>query len=168
MSKYVAAIDQGTTSSRCIIFDAKGQIVAVDQKEHKQIFPRPGWVEHDAAQIWTNVQKVTKSALAKAGIKHKHLAAVGITNQRETTLLWDRATGKPVHNAIVWQDTRTDRLVRELGGEAGQERFRDKCGLPLATRISPGRRSAGCWTTCPVCARGPRGARCCSAPWTLG
>jgi len=136
MSKYVAAIDQGTTSSRCIIFDAKGQIVAVDQKEHKQIFPRPGWVEHDAAQIWTNVQKVTKGALSKAGIKHKHLAAVGITNQRETTVLWDRATGKPVHNAIVWQDTRTDRLVRELGGEAGQERFREQCGLPLATYFS--------------------------------
>ena len=136
MSKYVAAIDQGTTSSRCIIFDAKGQIVAVDQKEHKQIFPRPGWVEHDAAQIWTNVQKVTKGALSKAGIKPKHLAAVGITNQRETTVLWDRATGKPVHNALVWQDTRTDRLVRELGGEAGQERFRDRCGLPLATYFS--------------------------------
>jgi glycerol kinase len=136
MSKYVAAVDQGTTSSRCIIFDAKGQIVAVDQKEHKQIFPRPGWVEHDAAQIWTNVQKVTKGALSKAGIKPKHLAAVGITNQRETTVLWDKATGKPVHNAIVWQDTRTDRLVRELGGDVGQDRFREKCGLPLATYFS--------------------------------
>ncbi len=136
MGQYVAAIDQGTTSSRCIIFDAGGAIVAIDQKEHRQIFPRPGWVEHDAAEIWTNVQAVTKGALAKLSITPKDLVAVGITNQRETTLLWDKATGKPVHNAIVWQDTRTDRLVRELGGEAGQERFRELCGLPLATYFS--------------------------------
>ncbi len=136
MSQYVAAIDQGTTSSRCIIFDAQGQIAAVDQKEHRQIFPRPGWVEHDAAEIWTNVQAVTKGALAKLAITTKDLAAIGITNQRETTLLWDKATGEPVHNAIVWQDTRTDRLIRELGGEAGQDRFRDRCGLPLATYFS--------------------------------
>ena len=136
MSKYVAAIDQGTTSSRCIVFDSGGAIVAIEQKEHRQIFPRPGWVEHDAAEIWTNVQAVTKGALAKLSITPKDLAAVGITNQRETTLLWDKATGQPVHNAIVWQDTRTDRLVRELGGDAGQERFRDRCGLPLATYFS--------------------------------
>ena len=136
MSQYVAAIDQGTTSSRCIIFDAQGQIAAIDQKEHRQIFPRPGWVEHDAAEIWTNVQAVTKGALAKLSITTEDLAAIGITNQRETTLLWDKATGEPVHNAIVWQDTRTDRLIRELGGEAGQERFRDRCGLPLATYFS--------------------------------
>ena len=136
MSQYVAAIDQGTTSSRCIIFDAQGQIAAIDQKEHRQIFPRPGWVEHDAVEIWTNVQAVTKGALAKLSITTEDLAAIGITNQRETTLLWDKATGEPVHNAIVWQDTRTDRLIRELGGEAGQERFRDRCGLPLATYFS--------------------------------
>jgi glycerol kinase len=136
MSQYVAAIDQGTTSSRCIIFDASGAIVAIDQKEHRQIFPRPGWVEHDAAEIWTNVQSVTEAALAKLSITPADLAAVGITNQRETTLLWDKATGKPVHNAIVWQDTRTDRLVRELGGDEGQERFRELCGLPLATYFS--------------------------------
>jgi len=136
MSQYVAAIDQGTTSSRCIIFDAQGQIAAIDQKEHRQIFPRPGWVEHDAAEIWTNVQAVTKGALAKLSITPKDLAAIGITNQRETTLLWDKATGKPVHNAIVWQDTRTDLLIRDLAGEAGQDRFRDRCGLPLATYFS--------------------------------
>jgi len=136
MSQYVAAIDQGTTSSRCIIFDTAGQIAAIDQKEHRQIFPRPGWVEHDAVEIWTNVQAVTKGALDKLSIGASDLAAVGITNQRETTLVWDRATGQPVHNAIVWQDTRTDRLIRELGGGVGQERFRDRCGLPLATYFS--------------------------------
>ena len=136
MSRYVAAIDQGTTSSRCIIFDAAGAIAAIEQKEHRQIFPRPGWVEHDAAEIWANVVEVTKGALAKLLIAPADLAAVGITNQRETTLLWDKSTGEPVHNAIVWQDTRTDRLVRELGGEEGQERFRDRCGLPLATYFS--------------------------------
>ncbi len=136
MTRYIAAIDQGTTSSRCIVFDHDGAIVAVDQKEHRQIFPRPGWVEHDAEEIWTNVQAVVKGALGKLKITAKDLAAVGITNQRETTVLWDKATGKPVHNAIVWQDTRTDRLVRDLGGTRGQDRFRDLCGLPLATYFS--------------------------------
>ena len=136
MSRFVAAIDQGTTSSRCIVFDAKGGIVAVDQKEHRQIFPRPGWVEHDPEEIWTNVQAVVAGALKKAKIKAKQLAAVGVTNQRETTVLWNKATGKPIHNAIVWQDTRTDQLARELGGEAGQDRFRARCGLPLATYFS--------------------------------
>ena len=133
MTRYIAAIDQGTTSSRCIIFDHDGAIVAVDQKEHRQIFPKPGWVEHDAQEIWANVSGVIAAALAKLGITAKDLAAVGITNQRETTVLWDKATGEPVHNAIVWQDTRTDRLVRDLGGAEGQDRFRDLCGLPLAT-----------------------------------
>ncbi|MDQ2583837.1 glycerol kinase GlpK [Saccharothrix yanglingensis] len=127
---YVAAIDQGTTSSRCIVFDHGGAIVSVAQKEHRQIFPRPGWVEHDAEEIWANVLDVVHGALRKASLSTHDLAAVGITNQRETTLVWDRATGKPVHNAIVWQDTRTDQLVKELGD---QDRFREKCGLPLAT-----------------------------------
>jgi glycerol kinase len=136
MTRYVAAIDQGTTSSRCIVFDAKGAIVAVAQKEHRQIFPRPGWVEHDAEEIWTNVQAVVEGALKKAKIKAKHLAAVGVTNQRETTVLWDKTTGNPIHNAIVWQDTRTDQLVRELAGDIGQDRFRGRCGLPLATYFS--------------------------------
>jgi glycerol kinase len=136
MTRFVAAIDQGTTSSRCIVFDHEGAIVAVDQKEHKQIFPRPGWVEHNPEEIWSNVQAVVKGALAKLSVTAKDLAAVGITNQRETTVVWNRATGKPVYNAIVWQDTRTDRLVRDLGGSQGQDRFRDLCGLPLATYFS--------------------------------
>ncbi|MER6218481.1 MULTISPECIES: glycerol kinase GlpK [unclassified Streptomyces] len=135
---FIAAIDQGTTSSRCIVFDRDGRIVAVDQKEHEQIFPKPGWVEHDAAEIWTNVQEVVAGAIAKAaqdipGFTAADVKAVGITNQRETTLLWDRHTGEPVHNALVWQDTRTDTLCKELGRNVGQDRFRRETGLPLAS-----------------------------------
>jgi glycerol kinase len=135
-SRYLAAIDQGTTSSRCIVFDGDGHIVAIDQREHAQIFPRPGWVEHDATEIWHNVEVVVRGALDRAGLARADLAAVGLTNQRETTLLWDARTGEPVHNAIVWQDTRTDRLVRELAGDAGPDRFRARCGTPLATYFS--------------------------------
>ncbi|MDQ1549035.1 MAG: glycerol kinase [Microbacteriaceae bacterium] len=131
--RYVAAIDQGTTSSRCIVFDVHGSIVSVAQREHEQIFPKPGWVEHDAVEIWANVQRVVTEALSDADIEPSDLAAIGITNQRETTLIWDRATGAPVHNAIVWQDTRTDAIVRELGDVVGPERFRERTGLPLAT-----------------------------------
>jgi glycerol kinase len=134
--KYVAAIDQGTTSSRCFVFDQVGRIVSVAQKEHQQIFPRPGWVEHDAGEIWRNVQEVVEGALENGSIRRSELAAVGITNQRETTVIWERKTGKPVHNAIVWQDTRTNQTIRELGGVVGQERFRERCGLPLATYFS--------------------------------
>ena len=134
--KFVAAIDQGTTSSRCIVFDQDGAIVAVDQREHRQIFPKPGWVEHDATEIWSKVQAVVAGAIAKAGLRADQLSAIGITNQRETTVLWDRATGKPVHNAIVWQDTRTAALCKELGGNDGQDRFREQTGLPLATYFS--------------------------------
>ncbi|MFF4906662.1 glycerol kinase GlpK [Streptomyces sp. NPDC001260] len=134
--KFVAAIDQGTTSSRCIVFNQDGAIVAVDQREHRQIFPKPGWVEHDATEIWSKVQAVVAGAIAKAGLRADQLSAMGITNQRETTLLWDRATGKPVHNAIVWQDTRTAALTRQLGGSDGQDRFREQTGLPLATYFS--------------------------------
>ncbi len=136
MSRYVAAIDQGTTSSRCILFDAAGEVCALAQREHRQIFPRPGWVEHDPLEIWANVEAVTAEALAAVGAAPGDVAAVGITNQRETTLLWDADTGRPVANALVWQDTRTDRLVRDLGGEEGQDRFRALCGLPLATYFS--------------------------------
>ena len=142
MNTYVAAIDQGTTSSRCIIFTEAGDIAALAQKEHRQIFPRPGWVEHDAEEIWENVQQVVGEALASLSITPADLAAVGVTNQRETTLLWRKADGRPVHNAIVWQDTRTDRLVKALAdegtsaGEGGQDRFRARCGLPLATYFS--------------------------------
>ncbi|WP_030018107.1 glycerol kinase GlpK [Streptomyces monomycini] len=134
--RYVAAIDQGTTSSRCIIFNQDGATVAVDQREHRQIFPKPGWVEHDAEEIWAKVQAVVAGALAKAGLRADQLAALGITNQRETTVLWDRSTGKPVHNAVVWQDTRTAQLCHELGGADGQDRFREATGLPLASYFS--------------------------------
>lgn len=136
MARYIAAIDQGTTSSRCIVFDAHGAIAAVAQKEHRQIFPRPGWVEHDAQEIWANVNGVVAAAMAKLGIGPADLAAVGITNQRETTVLWEKATGRPIANAIVWQDTRTDKLAAEIGGAAGQDRLRQKTGLPLATYFS--------------------------------
>ena len=131
--QYIAAIDQGTTSSRCILFDRDGRIVSVDQREHQQIFPRPGWVEHDPEEIWANVETVVQESLRKGDITPEQIAAIGITNQRETTVIWDKETGRPVHNAIVWQDTRTDQLIRELGGDEGQDRFRSVCGLPLAT-----------------------------------
>ncbi|MFF7716476.1 glycerol kinase GlpK [Streptomyces sp. NPDC007988] len=133
---FIAAIDQGTTSSRCIVFDKDGRIVSVDQKEHEQIFPKPGWVEHNATEIWNNVQEVVAGAIEKGGITAADVKAIGITNQRETTLLWDRNTGEPVHNAIVWQDTRTDALCRELGRNVGQDRFRRETGLPLASYFS--------------------------------
>jgi glycerol kinase len=133
---HVLAIDQGTTSSRAMVFDHQRRIAGLGQREHPQSFPHSGWVEHDAAQIWTNVQKVTKGALAKVGIKPKHLAAVGITNQRETTVLWDRRSGKPVHNALVWQDTRVDQLVAQYSRDGGPDRFRAKTGLPLASYFS--------------------------------
>ena len=130
---HVLAIDQGTTSSRAIIFDHEGRIVAVGQKEHEQIFPRAGWVEHDAVEIWGNVREVVAQALAKAQLNKENLTAVGITNQRETTLVWDRKTGDPVYNAIVWQDTRTQKIVEELSGEQGTDRYKEVVGLPLAT-----------------------------------
>jgi glycerol kinase len=130
---YVGAIDQGTTSSRFVIVDRHGRFVAMDQQEHRQIYPKPGWVEHDAGEIWERTAAVIEGALAAAGITAADLAAVGITNQRETTVLWDRTTGRPVANAIVWQDTRTDVLCKELGGDVGADRFRDATGLPLAT-----------------------------------
>ncbi|MFD7735717.1 glycerol kinase GlpK [Kitasatospora phosalacinea] len=132
-ASHIAAIDQGTTSSRCILFDADGRIVAVEQQEHSQVFPQPGWVEHDAAEIWTRVRSVVRGALERAGLTAADVRAVGITNQRETTVLWDRHTGVPVHNAIVWQDTRTEALCRELGRNVGQDRFRRETGLPLAS-----------------------------------
>jgi glycerol kinase len=131
--QYVAAIDQGTTSSRCMVFDATGTPIAVAQREHRQLFPQPGWVEHDAEEIWANVQRVVREALADAAIGPDRLAAIGITNQRETTLVWDRVTGRPVTNAIVWQDTRTGPLLRRLGEMYGEDRLRARTGLPLAT-----------------------------------
>ena len=134
--RYVAAIDQGTASSRCMVFDRRARIVSVAQKEHRHYFPRPGWVEHDPEEIWRNVLEVVNEALAKAELSASDLSALGIANQRETAVLWDRRTGMPVHNAINWEDTRTDQLCRELAGDAGQNRFREKTGLPLATYFS--------------------------------
>jgi glycerol kinase len=133
MSRYIAAIDQGTTSTRCILFNRRGETVSVHQLEHTQIFPKPGWVEHDPLEIWQRTQEVVRSALDKADATARDIAAVGITNQRETTVVWNRRTGKPYANAIVWQDTRTDKICADLGKEQGQDRFRSQTGLPLAT-----------------------------------
>jgi len=130
---YIGAIDQGTTSTRFAIVDHTGRFVGMAQKEHSQIMPRPGWVEHDATEIWANTRAVINEALADADVDRGDLSAVGLTNQRETTLVWDAATGDPLAPAIVWQDTRTDALCRQLGGDVGPDRFRAKTGLPLAT-----------------------------------
>jgi glycerol kinase len=134
--QYVAAIDQGTASSRCMVFDRSARIVSISQKEHQHLFPRPGWVEHDPEEIWRNVEEVLSDALDKAQLTSSDVVALGIANQRESTLVWERESGAPVHNAINWQDMRTAALVRELGGDAGQDRFRERCGLPLATYFS--------------------------------
>jgi glycerol kinase len=136
MARYVGALDQGTTSTRFMIFDHSGTVAGVDQKEHAQLFPKPGWVEHDPQEIWQRSQEVINGALAKTQIEPSDLAAVGITNQRETAVVWEQATGKPVYNAIVWQDTRTDLICNELEKDGGQDRFRAKVGLPLATYFS--------------------------------
>jgi len=136
MAKYSAAIDQGTTSTRFMVFDHSGVIVSVEQKEHEQIYPKPGWVEHDPMEIWARTLDVIDGGLKKSSIDPKDIAAVGITNQRETTVVWEKATGKPVYNAIVWQDTRTDKICNELAADGGQDRLRPKTGLPLATYFS--------------------------------
>ncbi len=134
--RYVAAIDQGTTSTRCIIFDHAGRIVGLAQKEHRQIYPQPGLVEHDPLEIWQRTQEVVRAALTRAGVQPTDIAAIGITNQRETTVVWDKRTGRPYYNAIVWQDTRTKGICDTLARDGGQDRFRDKTGLPLATYFS--------------------------------
>jgi len=136
MAEYAGALDQGTTSTRFMVFDHQGQVVSVDQKEHEQIFPKPGWVEHDATEIWDRSQEVMAGALTKAGLAASDLAAIGITNQRETTVVWDRNTGQPIHNAVVWQDTRTDLICNDLMADGGQDRFRGTTGLPIATYFS--------------------------------
>ena len=136
MGKFIAAIDQGTTSSRCILFDQDGSIVHIDQREHEQITPKAGWVEHDATEIWKRVREVIGGVLASSPAEAGDVEAIGITNQRETAVVWDRETGEPVYNAIVWQDTRTAPLVRELAGDEGVDRLRDVVGLPLSTYFS--------------------------------
>jgi glycerol kinase len=134
--RFIASVDQGTASSRCLIFDRRARVVAISQVEHEHIYPRPGRVEHDPEEIWRNVQRVVADALAMAQLTVEDVVALGITNQRETTVVWDAATGEPVHNALNWADTRTDHLVRDLEEGHGPDRFRDRCGLPLATYFS--------------------------------
>ena len=136
MASYIGAIDQGTTSTRFIVFDRNGDIVSVGQKEHEQIYPKPGYVEHDPLEIWRNTETVIAQALASKGLTPRDLSAIGITNQRETTLLWDRRTGEPLHNALVWQDTRVDSLVEAYARDGGRDRLRAKTGLPLASYFS--------------------------------
>jgi glycerol kinase len=136
MTDYILAIDQGTTSSRAIIFDKSGSIISTGQLEHKQIFPQAGWVEHDPKEIWDNTREVIGQALSKANITRHNIQAVGITNQRETAVVWDKTTGEPVYNAIVWQDTRTQSIVDRFASAGGVERFKQKVGLPLATYFS--------------------------------
>src|SRR5437660_4153770 len=135
MSSYLGAIDQGTTSTRFIVFDRSGRIVSVAQKEHEQIFPKPGWVEHDPEEIWRRTLEVIAEAMEQKALRPKDLAAIGITNQRETTVVWNRKTGEPVYNALVWQDTRVEDAVAEFSRQ-GQDRFRNQTGLPLATYFS--------------------------------
>ena len=136
MSNYIGAIDQGTTSTRFIVFDRAGRIISIAQREHEQIYPRPGWVEHDPEEIWNRTQQVIAEAMESKGLRARDLAAIGITNQRETTVVWDKATGKPVMNAIVWQDTRVGPDVDQFSTRGGQDRFRAKTGLPLSTYFS--------------------------------
>lgn len=134
--KYVLAIDQGTTSSRAILFDHGGQIVSVGQLEHEQIFPKAGWVEHNPDEVWDNVRTVIGQVLTDAQANKEQIAAIGITNQRETTVVWDKNTGEPVYNAIVWQDTRTQKICDRLAGDEGADKYKKKVGLPLATYFS--------------------------------
>ena len=136
MADYIGAIDQGTTSSRFIVFDRSGKVVTISQKEHTQTYPQPGWVEHNPEEIWQRVREVIVEAMDKGGLRPSDLTAIGITNQRETTVVWNRKTGKPVANALVWQDTRVVNYVAEFAGAGGQDRFRSKTGLPLSTYFS--------------------------------
>jgi glycerol kinase len=136
MADFIGAIDQGTTSTRFLVFDRAGRIVAAAQKEHEQIYPQAGWVEHDPDEIWLRTREVIAEAMEQRGLRPEDLTAIGVTNQRETTVLWNRRTGQPVGNAIVWQDTRVADYIPELAREGGAERFRAKTGLPLATYFS--------------------------------
>ena len=136
MGSYILSIDQGTTSSRAIIFDHDGKIVSQSQREHQQIFPQAGWVEHDPMEIWVNVREVSGEALSRAQLTRHDIAGIGITNQRETAIIWNRKTGLPVYNALVWQDTRTQDLIDAIEASHGSDLFRKKTGLPLATYFS--------------------------------
>ena len=161
MPKYMMALDSGTTSNRCILFDRAGRIVSVAQREFTQYFPQPGWVEHDANEIWATLLGVAVEAMQMAGAAAADIAAIGITNQRETTIVWDKATGEPVHHAIVWQCRRTSEYCDELRPRGLTARFREKTGLVLDA-TSPRRSCTGCWKMSPVCANARRRASCCS------
>ncbi|HYK49609.1 MAG TPA: FGGY family carbohydrate kinase, partial [Terriglobales bacterium] len=136
MASYIGAIDQGTTSSRFIVFDRSGRIVSMAQREHEQIYPRPGWVEHDPEEIWRRTADVIQEAMEARGLRPEDLTAIGITNQRETTVVWHKKSGKPIYNAIVWQDTRVAPALAEFAARGGQDRYRPKTGLPLTTYFS--------------------------------
>jgi glycerol kinase len=164
---YIGALDQGTTSTRFMVFDRQGREIARHQLEHRQVYPRPGWVEHDPLEIWARTQEAIQGALAKAGVRPGELLAIGITNQRETTLVWNKNTGEPYHNAIVWQDTRTDAICEALKAEGLEEVFRKKTGLPFPP-TSPAPSSSGSWTTSPGCGRRRSGGMPSSARWTPG
>jgi glycerol kinase len=136
VERYVMSIDQGTTSTRCILFDHRGRLVSVVQREHQQYFPRPGWVEHDALEIWRNLERIVPETVSNVGVDVGQIAAIGIANQRETTVLWDRRTGVPLGKAVVWQDIRTAQLIEELRHEPGDEFFLERCCLPPSTYFS--------------------------------
>ena len=136
MSKYIMALDAGTTSNRCILFDEKGEICSIAQKEFTQYFPKPGWVEHDANEIWSSQLGVAVEAMAKLGIGADDIAAIGITNQRETTIVWDKNTGEPVYNAIVWQCRRTSEYCDTLKDKGLTDKFREKTGLIIDAYFS--------------------------------
>jgi glycerol kinase len=165
--RVVAAIDQGTTSTRCLLFNRAGRMVAVAQREHRQHYPRPGWVEHDAEEIWRNVARVVPAALKRAGLGPGNIVALGIANQRETTVIWDRRSGVPLARAITWQDTRTDGIVARMVDDGTAAVVTELCGLRPATYFA-GRGCAGCSTTCRARGPGPRRATCSSGRWRAG
>ena len=165
--KYIMALDQGTTSSRCIIFDHSGAMLASAQREFAQHYPKPGWVEHDAAEIWETTLEVARGAMAKSGLEAADIAAIGITNQRETTVVWDRETGEPVCPAIVWQCRRTAPMADALAASGWAEKIRQKTGLVPDAYFS-GTNCAGYWTRCPARGRARRRGGCSSAPSTAG
>lgn len=167
MAKYIMALDAGTTSNRCILFNEQGEMCSVAQKEFTQYFPQPGWVEHDANEIWSTQIEVAQRAMANIGATAADIAAIGITNQRETTIVWDRKTGEPVCRAIVWQCRRTSAYCDELKEKGLVEEFRGKTGLVIDAYF-PAPSCAGFWRTCRASGRGRSGASCCSAPWRPG
>lgn len=167
MAKYIMALDAGTTSNRCILFNEQGEMCSVAQKEFTQYFPQPGWVEHDANEIWSTQIEVAQRAMANIGATAADIAAIGITNQRETTIVWDRKTGEPVCRAIVWQCRRTSAYCDELKEKGLVEEFRAR-PVWSSTPIFPAPSCAGFWRTCRASGRGRSGASCCSAPWRRG